>query len=75
MINGTVLNAYFFTSILKVFKKMGDKEIDIVFRGENFSIEFVSYKIDAVLMPMYHLDILKDMEQKHKENNNSVTYI
>ena len=54
---------------------MGDKEIDIVFRGENFSIEFVSYKIDAVLMPMYHLDILKDMEQKHKENNNSVTYI
>lgn len=76
VINDTVFNAFFFTSILKVFKKLGDKEIDIVFRDKkHFSVEFVSNKIDALLMPIYHLDILSDMEQKHKENNNHVIYL
>ena len=76
VINNTVFNSYLFTNLLKVFKKLGDKEINMVFRGEKcFSVEFVSEKIDAVLMPIYRSYILNDMSEKHKENNNSVVFL
>ena len=76
VLNNTVFNSTLFVNLLKVFKKLGDKKIDIIFRGSKIAaVEFISDKVDAVLMPMYHLDILKDMEEKHKENNNSVTYL
>lgn len=76
VLNNTVFNSTFFVNLLKMFKKLGDKKIDIIFRdSEIAAVEFMSDKVDAFLMPMYHLDILIDMEQKHKENNNSVVYL